>query len=112
MHFALMMTQKVEQHMRIQFCQKLGHSCSGTHDMIQKTFGNQALGHTQVKKWYRRFKEEWMSVESDEHSGMPSISRNKLMIDKVNSAVLDNQRITITELSDELVLSLVWYSPF
>jgi len=31
--------------------------------MIQKAFGNEAMGRTQVK--------EWMSVESDEHSGGP-----------------------------------------
>jgi hypothetical protein len=73
--------------------------------MIQKAFENEAMGHTQVQEWFRRFKEGWMSAESDECSGTPSMSRNKVMIDKVCSAVLDNHRITIRELSDELGLS-------
>ena len=72
--------------------------------MIQKAFGNGAMGRTQVKEWCRRFKEGWMSVESDERSGRPPTSRHKL-IDKVRFVVLDNRRITNRELSDELGLS-------
>ena len=48
----------------------------------------------QVKEWFRHFKEGRMSVESDDHSGMPVMRRNKLMIEKVRSAMLDNWRIT------------------
>jgi hypothetical protein len=67
-------------------------------------FGNEAMGCLQVKKWYKWFREGWTSVESDECSGRPSVNRNQLMIDEVHSAVLDNKRITIRDLSDELVL--------
>jgi hypothetical protein len=73
--------------------------------MIQKTLGNEAMGHMQVKEWFQ-FTEGRTSVESDEHSGRPSMSRNQMMIDKVHSAILDNQRITIREPSDELGFSL------
>ena len=73
--------------------------------MIQKAFGNKAMGCTQVKEWFKLFKEGWTSVESDELSGSLSTSRNQLMIDKVQSATLDDCTITITELSDELGLS-------
>jgi AraC-like DNA-binding protein len=100
-----MMTEKVEQHICIKFCQKVGHSSSETYDIIQKAFGNEAMGCTQVKEWFRHFKEGWTSAESDEHSGRPSTSRNQVMIDKVLSAMLDNRRITIRELSDEMGLS-------
>jgi transposase len=99
------MIEKVEQHICIKFCQKLGHSCSETYDMIQEAFGNEAMGLTQVKEWFRRFKEGQISAKSDERSGRLSMSRNQVMIDKLHSAVLDNQRITIRELSDELGLS-------
>jgi hypothetical protein len=98
------MTETVEQSICIKYCQKLGHSCSETYDMIQKAFGNKAIGHTQVKEWFKWFKEGWTSVASDERSESLSTSRNQLMIDKVHSAMLDNCRITITELSDELGL--------
>jgi hypothetical protein len=45
-HVTLMMT---EQHIRTKFCQKLGHSCSETYNMIQKAFGNKTMGCTHVK---------------------------------------------------------------
>ena len=51
------MTGKVDQCICMKFCQNLGHSCSETYNMIQKTFGNQAMGRTQVKEWFRWFKE-------------------------------------------------------
>jgi len=54
---ALTMTKKVEQHICIKFCQKHGHSCSVTYNTIQKAFGNEAVGHTEVKEWFRLFKE-------------------------------------------------------
>jgi hypothetical protein len=72
--------------------------------MIQKTFGNEATGRTQIKAWFRWFKEERTSVASDERSGMPTMSRNSVMIDTVRYAVLDNRRITITEMYDGLGL--------
>jgi hypothetical protein len=62
------------------------------------------MGHTQVKEWFMQFKEGQTSVESDECSGRPSTSRNQLVTDKMHSAVLDNRRITIRELSDDLGL--------
>jgi hypothetical protein len=52
-----------------------------------------------------QFIEELTSVESDECSGRPSMRWSQLMIDKVHSAMLDNRRITITELFDKLGLS-------
>jgi len=92
-----MMTESVEQCICITFCQELGHLYSETYDMIQKAFGNEAMGHMLVK--------EWMSVKSDEHSGGSSTSRTKLMINKVCSAMLDNWRIRTRELSNKLGLS-------
>jgi hypothetical protein len=75
-----------------------------TYDMVQNAFGNEAMGYTQVKEWFWQFVEVWSLVESDECSGRPSMRWNQLMIDKVHSAILDNQRITITELFDKLGL--------
>jgi len=82
-HVALTMTEKVEQCICI-------YVLPGTWALmlrnlwydIQKTFGNEAMGHTQVK--------EWTSVESDEHSRGSSTSRNNLMIETVPSVMLNN----------------------
>jgi len=106
------MTKKVEQHMGIKFCRKDGHSSSVTYGMIQKAFGNEAMGHTQVKEWIRPFKEGRASLESDQCSGRPSTRRYQLMIDKVHSAVLDSRRITIRRSPTSWGFCLVWYSPF
>ena len=84
---------------------KVGHSYLETYDTIQKAFGKEAIGHTQVKERFRLFKEGRTSVESDECSERPSMSRNQLMSDEVHSVVLDDWRITIRELSNELGLS-------
>lgn len=64
----LTMTEKIEQRICIKFCQKPGHSCSETYDMIHKAFGNEALGHTQAKEWFRQFKEGRTPVEIGECS--------------------------------------------
>jgi hypothetical protein len=42
-------TGKAGQHICMKFNEKLGHSCSETYDMIQKTFGNEAMDLTQIK---------------------------------------------------------------
>jgi len=73
---ALKITETAEQHICIKFCRKLGHSCSETYNMIQKAYGNKAMGLTQVKEWFKQFKAGWMSVESDECSSSLPTSRN------------------------------------
>ena len=37
--------------------------------MIQKAFVDESMGITQIKKWYRRFKNGRTSVDSDPRSG-------------------------------------------
>ena len=69
---------------------KLGHSFSETYDMVQKAFGNETMGYTQVKEWFWQFIEVWSSVEGDECSGRPSMMWNHMMIDRVHSVVLDD----------------------
>jgi len=45
------------------------------HEMLQKAFKEEALSHTQVSKWFARFKRGEMSIEDHPHSGRPSTSR-------------------------------------
>jgi hypothetical protein len=77
------------------------------HDILPETFGNEAMGCTQFKEWFKWFKERRLLVQSDEHSGRPSMGRNQLMIDKVCSAVLDNHRTAMRQLSDQ-VGAFIW----
>ena len=73
---ALKMTETVEQHICIMFCSKLGHLWSETYDMIQKAYGNKAIGLTQVMEWFKQFKEGWTSVDRDERSSSLPTSTN------------------------------------
>jgi len=50
------MTERVEQRYCITFCHKLGDSQSETIRKIQQVFGNNAMGETQIKEWFNRFK--------------------------------------------------------
>jgi hypothetical protein len=75
------------------------------YDMIQQAFGNTTMSLTQVQEWFRLFKGGGTTVESGEGSGRSLMRRNQLMIDKLRPTMLDNRRITIRELYDELRLS-------
>ena len=50
------MTERTDQRICIKFCFNLGKSCTETIEMIQKAFVDKSMGITQIKEWYRRFK--------------------------------------------------------
>ena len=62
------MTERVEQRYCIKFCHKLGDSQSQTIRKIQQVFGDDAMGVTQIKEWFNRFKNGRTSVESTDHT--------------------------------------------
>jgi transposase len=63
------------------------------------------MGITQIKEWYNRFKDGRTSVESDAGSGRPSTSRNDELIDQVRALVMQDRRVTIRELAEEVGIS-------
>jgi len=56
--FSVKMTERLEQRYCIKFCQKLGDSQVETMRKIQGVFGDDAMGFTQIKEWYNRFKDD------------------------------------------------------
>ena len=52
----LKMTERTDQRIFIKYCFNLGKSCTETIKMIQKAFVDEIMGVTQIKEWYRRFK--------------------------------------------------------
>ena len=98
------MTERLEQRYCIKFCQKLGDSQVETIGKIQRIFGDDAMGITQIKEGYNRFKDGRTSVKSDARSGRPSTSRNEL-IDQVRALVMQNRRVTVRELAEEVGIS-------
>ena len=73
---ANVMKESIEQRYCTKFCQKLGNNQTETNRKIQRAFEGEALRQTQIKEWCNRFKNGEMLVESVEHSGKPSTSRN------------------------------------
>jgi hypothetical protein len=65
------MTECVEQRYCSKFCQKLGDSKVETIVKIQQAFGNDAMGATQIKEWFNRFKDERTLADSYQRSGRP-----------------------------------------
>ncbi|XP_064100988.1 protein GVQW3-like [Macrobrachium nipponense] len=99
------MSERVEQRYCIKFCYKLGDTQVQTIQKIQQAFGDEAMGITQIKEWYNRFKQGQTSVESKPRSGRPSTSRNEEFIENVRRIVEDDRRITINEITEEVGIS-------
>ena len=70
--------------------------------MIQKAFVDESMGKTQIKEWYRRFKNGRTSVDSDPHSGRPSLTTTPENIKYVLLAIEGDRRITVRELENDL----------
>lgn len=74
--FSGKMTERLEQRFCIKCCQELGDSQVETVRKIQRVFGEDAMGITQIEECYNRFKYGRTSVESDARAGRFSTSRN------------------------------------
>jgi hypothetical protein len=84
------MTECAEQCHSIKFCQKLGDTQSETIRKIQQAFSNDAMGVTQIKEWYNRFKNGRTSVDSDKRTGRQSTSQNVDAIKKLRSLIMED----------------------
>ena len=100
------MTEKIEHRCCIKFCQKLGDNRVETIQKIQPAFGNDALSPTQIKQWFKRFKDGRASVESDHRSGGSSTSRNNEVRDQVREKVLEDCCTTVQEIAGEVGISI------
>jgi hypothetical protein len=60
---------------------------------------------TQVKEWFNRFKVGRTLADSDQRSGRPSTSRNANVIENVPSLILEDRRLTVREIAEEVGIS-------
>ena len=102
---SLTMTERVEQRYCIRFCHKLGDSQSETIHKIQQVFGDDAMGETQIKEWFNRFKNGRTSVESEQRSGRPQTARNAAVVERVENLVRGDRRLTVREIAEEVGIS-------
>ena len=78
--------------------------------MIQQAFVNESMGITQIKEWYRRFKNGRTSVDSDPRSGRPSLTTTPENIERVRLAIEGDRLLTVRELENDLGIpkTAVW----
>ena len=60
------------------------------------------MSRTQVQSWYKRFKEGREDVKDDARLDRPSKSTNDENIKAVKKMILDNRRIFIREVADDI----------
>ena len=99
------MTERLEHRYCIKFCMKLGDSQVENIRKIHTDSGDDAMGITQIKEWYNRFKDGRTSVESEPPSDRPSTCPNDQVIAKVNAVVMQDRRLTIREIAEDVGLS-------
>jgi transposase len=74
----------MEQRVNIKFCVKLGKTPTETYEMLQTVYDNEALSHSSVFEWFKRFKDRRKDLQDDPRSGRPSTSRNADTIAKAH----------------------------
>jgi AraC-like DNA-binding protein len=95
----------VEQRYCIKLCQKLGDYKAETIQKIQLAFGDDAMGATLIKEWFNHFKDGRTLADSDQHYRRPSTSRNAHVIENVRSLILEDRRLTVREIADQVGIS-------
>lgn len=99
------MASKLEVRYSIKFCFKLGKTQTEALQMLTTAYGEGSASKSNVSKWYNRFKSGEELVQSQERSGRPSTSVNDRNMVKINELVLQNRRITMQELQNEVGIS-------
>lgn len=96
------MNLNLQQRTCIKFCVKNGFNGARTLEMLEKCFGNNSLKKTVVYQWHERFKSGRESIEDDERNGRPSTSKTDENIDKVTKMLVNNRKLTIREIAEDL----------
>ena len=73
--------------------------------MLTVAFGESTMSRTQVQVWYNRFKEGREDVNDDACPGSPNTSTTDENIEAVKKMILDNCRITIREVANDVDIS-------
>ena len=61
---------------------------------------------TRVYEWYERFQDGREDVEDDERPGRPSTSTTDENVEKVKEMVMNDRRITIRDVADDVGISI------
>lgn len=98
--------EKMDQRICIKFCVKNGIKCSETLEMLTVAYGECTLSKKNVYKWYKLFQEGRENVEDEARPGRPSTSTTDANVKEVKEMVLNNRRITIREVAEDVGISV------
>ena len=90
----------VEQRVHVKNYVKLGKSITETYDLLKKVYGDECLSHTEVFKWFKRFKEGKEEIRDDQCPGRPSTSKTDANIKIVSEIVRQNRRLSIRAVAE------------
>jgi hypothetical protein len=99
------MDGKIEQHVCIKFCMKLGKSTTETLKKLREPFGEHSSGWTVGFEWHSCFMASQVSVVDDEHSGRPNNSKTTENVKKIQELIHEDRCQTIHELADAIGIS-------
>ena len=74
--------------------------------MLTKAYGESAINKKRVYEWYEHFQDGRKDVEDDERPGRPSTSTTDENLEKVKEMVMNDRRITIREVADDVGISI------
>ena len=100
------MTEGLEQRYCIKFCQKLGDTQMKIIRKVQQAFDDNATIITRIKEWYNHFKVGRTYVDIEPRHGNHSTSRNDIVINQVQTLLMQDRRIIVRERADEVGVSI------
>ena len=74
--------------------------------MLTKAYGESVMSKTRIYEWYKRFQDGREDVEDDERPGRPSTSTTDENMEKLKEMVMNDRRITIREVADDVAISI------
>ena len=97
----------MDQRICIKFCVKNEIvKCNKVCKMLTKAYDESAMSKTRVHEWYKRFQDGREDVKDDERPGRPSTSTTDENVEKVKEMVMNDRRITIREVADDVGISI------
>ena len=96
----------MNQRICIKCCVKNEIKCNKVCEMLTKAYDESAMSKTRVYEWYKRFRDGREDVEDDERPGRPSTSTTDENVKKVKEMVMNDRRITIRQVADDVGISI------
>ena len=99
----------MDQRICIKFCVKNGIKFSKTLEMLKVAYGECTVSQKSVYKWYKLFTEGREEVNDDARPGRPGTSTTNENTEAVKKIFIENRRITIREVSEDVSISVGSY---